>query len=708
MKKTDTREKNAAAKPDSPSNIGECIRLPCSGQFYVLERALSKPRVSGAFDGIEAALDAQTAKFAERNAAAARAFAQLRVRCVREQRAALQIDGVTVGATLSSLTRSFLRPPLLAPEADVAEARFAHVLLVELTLHPVGKDEVDAYLYVYRELADDPLDHGLREHCTEIETPAFVEPFVQPDATRIERMSMRMMAASRGEVRRKTIDAYDVGATTSSLGLHRTIAGTMTLAVPHAGGTRRFDVSPHRQRVRAGTSRLPLDKVIHWASERAVGFSRSSTATATSSAFLSQFARPIARLLDKTPSSVLIERRAFAEAIDEYARLTGLAWVAGRGAPQAWKTVDDVLDALGDTFIVDGQALDGSGAPLDRSRPFAEVCYRSRAPSIPGLRSTDAVRLKVGSRTCKIVLPSAVGHMGGAKDAQRRGLGEILNRSRAFRAVFDGGRVLFCSEGAYGSDDLALATTQLASIFRSVAALGDVHSEKGKTHEHATSFQAQSCFHVIETERALAHPDSALICDDSTVEWADYIELDSAAPRIRWMHAKVQKVASEAAKRARQDKTTLPPHVSPTVAVRHSPSLSASDLEEVVGQAIKNLARLRLRTSDPEFSGRHNTWMSETCALPSKSRIARLRRLGGLRRKADIEARFDAAAIDPHAVHEVAIVVPNYSKTQVESELAKIAAGDAQPSVLQMFWLLSGFMHACLEVGAKPLVFMHA
>ncbi len=85
-----------------------------------------------------------------------------------------------------------------------------------------------------------------------------------------------------------------------------------------------------------------------------------------------------------------------------------------------------------------------------------------------------------------------------------------------------------------------------------------------------------------------------------------------------------------------------------------------------------------------------------------------MRRFGGLRRKADIEARFDAAAIDPHAVYEVAIVVPNYSKTQVESELAKIAAGDAQPSVLQMFWLLSGFMHACLEVGAKPLVFMHA
>ncbi|MET5013442.1 hypothetical protein AAHH80_41415, partial [Burkholderia pseudomallei] len=75
---------------------------------------------------------------------------------------------------------------------------------------------------------------------------------------------------------------------------------------------------------------------------------------------------------------------------------------------------------------------------------------------------------------------------------------------------------------------------------------------------------------------------------------------------------------------------------------------------------------------------------------------------------AAIEARCDAAAIAPHAVDAGPIVVPNYSKTHVESELAKSATGDAQPSVLPMFGLLSGFMHGCLEVGAKPLVFIHA
>ncbi|ABC35964.1 hypothetical protein [Burkholderia thailandensis] len=707
MKKTDKNEKGATATALSPSNIGACIRLPCSGQFYVLERALDKPCVTGAFNGIEAALDAQTAKFAERNEAAVHAFEPVSVRCIREKRADLQIDGVTVGVTLSSLTRSFLRSPLLAPDADVAEARFAHVLLLELNLQPVRDGDTDAYLYLYRELSDDPLDHGLRERCVEIGPPAFIEPFVQPDATRIERMSMRMMAASRGEIRRKTIDAYDVGAATSSLGLHRTIAGSMTLAVPHGGGVRRFDVSPHRQRVRAGTSRLPLDKVIHWAAERAVGFSRSSTASETSSAFLSQFAQPIARLLDKTPSSVLIERRAFAEAIGEYAKLTGLAWVAGRGAPDTWKTLDDALDAVSDTFVIDGQGLDGSGAPIDRSKPFSEAFYPSSTPSIPGLKPTDRVKLKVGSRTCKVILPSALGYVGTAKDAQRRRLDEILNQSRAFRAVFDGGRALFCSEGAYGSDSLTLATKQLAGIFRGVRALGGVHSEKGETHRLSTSFQTQSCFHVIETDSALALRHSALICDDSTVEWADYIELDSAAPRIRWMHAKVQKIESEEARKARKAKKALPSHVSPTVAVQTSPSLSASDLEEVVGQAIKNLARLRISTSDPEFSGRYDTWVSKTCALPSSSSIDRLRRLGKLPAKADIKKRFDAAAADPHAVYEVAIVVPNYSKKAVEGELAKIKTGKAQPSVLQMFWLLSGFMHACLEVGAKPLVFMH-
>ncbi|AJY40455.1 hypothetical protein BW21_4409 [Burkholderia humptydooensis] len=184
-----------------------------------------------------------------------------------------------------------------------------------------------------------------------------------------------------------------------------------------------------------------------------------------SSAFLSQFAQPIACLLDKTPSSVLIERRAFAEAIDD------------------------------------------------------------------------------------------------------------------------------CSEGAYGSDNLTLATRQLAGIFRGISALGDVHSEKGETQRLSTSFQAQSCFHVIETEDDLAHPDSALICGDSTVEWVDCIELDSAAPRIRWMHAKVQKIESEEANEAKKKKTALPPDVSPTVEVRKSPLLSASDLDDAARRRADEVAR---------------------------------------------------------------------------------------------------------------------
>ena len=515
---------------------------------------------------------------------------------------------------------------------------------------------------------------------------------------------MRMMASSRGEIRRKVVDAYDVEATTSSLGLHRTIAGSMTLAVPDGTRSRMVSVSPHRQRVRTGTSRTSLGEVIRWACECAMGFSASSQVIQSSSAFLAQFAQPAPRLLEKTPSSVLIERRALSKAIEEHTKATGQKWIRHKSTPPAWTTLDDALDAITEMFVLDGSPTDSKGTQIKINSSLSEVFYSSKS-SIPGLQNTDVLRMQVSSRLCKIILPRAVGFLGtGTPKAPSMRLDEFINRTRDFRVVLDNGRVLFCSEGAYSSANLMLATMQLSKIFRAVSALGNVHSEKGETSRLTTSWDPTSSFHVIETDPLLADPNSMLICDDSSVEWADYIELDAQTPRIRWLHAKVQQVELPADKKAR--KATTPPGPKLTQPVSSQPSLSASDLEEVVGQAIKNLARLRIASTDSEFSARSKTWTSQNCNMPNKSGIKRLRRPGKLK-VVDIAQYFDTTAADPLAVYEVAIVVPNYSKKYLEAEFEKIPKGQATASTLQAFWLLSGFMHACIEVGAKPLVFMH-
>lgn len=689
----------------------EAMRIPRSGQFYLLNKQLKTSSVQDAFDQIASKLENDTEEILSAQGIARQSLPFVELKQIRAKLSSEQFGSVSVDAHLSLLAKSFVREPLLSPNAGLFEIRFAQVLLLEMTVSPVVTSQSSSYLFVYRELVDDPIDHGLASFCSEISSFAFVEQFVKPAASggstglsRIEQMSMRMMASSRGEIRRKVIDAYDVEATTSSLGLHRTIAGSMTLAVPDGSRSRMVSVSPHRQRVRTGTSRTSLGEVVRWACECAMGFSASSQVTQSSSAFLAQFAQPVPRLLEKIPSSLLIERRALSKAIAEHIKSTGQKWIRHKSTPPNWTTLDDVLDAITEMFVLDGSPTDRIGTPVKISSSLSAVYYTSRS-SIQGLKSTDLLRVQVSSRLCKIILPRAVGSLGtGKPNADSIWLDEFINRTRDFRVVLDNGRVLFCSEGAYSSANLILATMQLSKIFRAVSALGNVHSEKGETSLSTTSWGTTSSFHVIETDPLLTEPNSMLICDDSSVEWADYIELDTQTPRIRWLHAKVQQVELPADMKAR--KATNPPGRKITQPVSSQPSLSASDLEEVVGQAIKNLARLRIASTDSEFTARSKTWTSENCNMPNKSSIKRLRRPAKLK-VADIAKYFDATAANPLAVYEIAIVVPNYSKKHLEAEFEKIPKGKASASTLQAFWLLSGFMHACIEVGAKPLVFMH-
>jgi hypothetical protein len=178
---------------------------------------------------------------------------------------------------------------------------------------------------------------------------------------------------------------------------------------------------------------------------------------------------------------------------------------------------------------------------------------------------------------------------------------------------------------------------------------------------------------------------------------------------MRWLHAKVQPLLTPACAAARHTAkaTGAKAPVAVYGPVSQGASLSASDLQEVIGQAMKNLAFLRIPSSDNSFQKRCASWIADFCTLPSKANIRRNRRAAFASLKvADISSRFDSLSSDPLAEFEVGLVVPNYSYNVLCTELAKIPVGTASQPIVQAFWLLSGFMHACLEVGAKPLVFM--
>lgn len=126
----------------------------------------------------------------------------------------------------------------------------------------------------------------------------------------------------------------------------------------------------------------------------------------------------------------------------------------------------------------------------------------------------------------------------------------------------------------------------------------------------------------------------------------------------------------------------------------------------MIGQAVKSLAHLRTPINDADFQARMGEWVNNSCSLLKPASILRLVKAPVGTKENDIGTMFQSIAENPLARLEVAIVVSNYSKADIEAEFNGIAAGTTQGNVLQLFWLLSGFMHSCLEVGAKPVVYM--
>jgi hypothetical protein len=693
--------------------IRTTLRFSRSGQFYVLNGPLDANEVTRLFNAAVADQDSQYPAPGPLNVVHGPSSqnSNIEFREVRGASRTFHVENERVELVASVFIRSFAHSPLFAPKSGLVEHSYGYLILIEATIPGVGGVAPKNYLFVHRDGAVDPMKQGFHGLTTPIDFAAFLEQFLSSAGTnaaglaRIERLAMRMMATSQGEVRQKVIDSHDVEASTSSLGLHRTIAGSFTLTRQKGSKSEQLNLSPHKYSVRVGTSRVTYDALLNWVASIALGFSETVGVATVSSPFLAQMAQPLLDLVGKVPSSLFIERHRFSSSIQAFCNQNGRSWIGNAGTPAGWG-IDDILDQLSDPLRLNPAPRTRTGAPLQMV-PLPKEAFYFPDPPLPLYAGNDGLYVRVTSRTCSIHLPKGVGHLvlpGINPDPMA--LHEVLNESKAFRVVFEAGSALYCSEGAFRSSNVELATTQLKSILRGVVDLGHIVTEKGSGRARQVDFDATSSFSVIENCAEITSANSILICDDATNEWCDFLELDQENMRIQWIHSKVQRIETRASRTARAAANALGRRVDAVYGpMSLGSSLSASDLQEVVGQATKNLSKLRVSTRDPSLLPRCNTWLTSNCTLLGPAVIQRMRRGAGIA-STDLVAVFDATAGDPNANYEVAILVPNYSVAGLSLALDQIALGNGDLNVIQAFWLLSGFMHACLDVGAKPIVFM--
>ncbi|QKV55693.1 hypothetical protein [Comamonas antarctica] len=692
----------------------ESISVGRSGQFYLLKKALTDVLVEDTFIRLRNKLDLLTPSDFVRPdywPTYSKDWQQVRSAASSTWKHSLPAGPVTHEVTVlaSAMVHPFVRHPLILPKADMFEHRLGYLLILEMSVKEIASGRETDYLFVQRDLVPDPLDDSWDNYFEGIPAAAFVEPFYyEGGASRIERMSFRKVAAARGEVNRKVLDAYDVGNAVSTFGLHRTIGGSMQLALPAGSSQTSIAITAHNSRLRAGVSRTSAGDMIRWATECVSKLSDKQDTTISSSAFLSSMAKPLETLLRAIPVSLVFDHLAIEQEQEELLSNGFHGWQPFNGSPV--QSFENFIDALREPIEFDPTPCYEDGRPDVNSSGKKEKFFFPVGWQSLGADEPD-VKLRITAKTCRVIMAAKFGAFDVDASGKLLTSGSVVSRMRAMRVSFNHGRAMYCLDGAFELSNLPLSIRQLSNMLVGIRELDTVHSEKGSNPAPSdTNFGSDSSFWAIENSK-IVEKSSILICDDATDEWCDYLEISTTTPKMRWLHAKVQQKEKQKDKVARKaaitmakkgnSKNHIPKNTQP---MSSSDSLSASDLQEVISQAIKNLGRLRMQVDDEETKKRINRWTTELCTLPASANISRMRQQP--KPSISIKDRIEVVISSPLAVLEVGVVIPNYSAKALKSAFSEIGKSQVEPQVVQAFWLLSSFMNSCLEVGATPYAFM--
>ena len=127
---------------------------------------------------------------------------------------------------------------------------------------------------------------------------------------------------------------------------------------------------------------------------------------------------------------------------------------------------------------------------------------------------------------------------------------------------------------------------------------------------------------------------------------------------------------------------------------------SASDFQDVVGQALKNIANLI--PTDAQLDAKRDFWND----IYNTSLMPRYRSVQGS--VDDAIAEWKKCNLRPNCHREMCLVVDFLSRDTFKQQLDDIIAGRPvlyETELRQRLWLLSSFVTNCLEYGVTPLIY---
>ena len=256
-------------------------------------------------------------------------------------------------------------------------------------------------------------------------------------------------------------------------------------------------------------------------------------------------------------------------------------------------------------------------------------------------------------------------------DGEYMRLISLINNLGCFSVGFSNYSYIYMNKRLYMNVSIQNDFESILSILYPVNEIEKVTSEKGNGYDATSAeFKVDSMFSVVE--KNIFNDANFLLCDDLGNEWADHIAIKGNT--ISYIHSKCNGGNS---------------------------TLSASKFQEVIGQVVKNIGNMTpnddaIQKKVKGLAGKWNGTNINKCRIGEPT---------------DYERRYKELRYNPNKVQEICLVVNYLSKSELTEAFEKIKNGQPlkqKNSVVQLAWLLSGFISACKDADLGCRIFCKA
>lgn len=249
-------------------------------------------------------------------------------------------------------------------------------------------------------------------------------------------------------------------------------------------------------------------------------------------------------------------------------------------------------------------------------------------------------------------------------------LQKYIVKNGLYSVTFNDPKYMYFMGSCFSDTSGVSEIESILEILQPIEGMSKVKSEKGTFLESSSRFSKNSMFNKVEDIHKL---DDYIFCDDLGDEWADHITFNKKESNICFVHSK-----------------------------HGDPSTSASNLHDVVGQAIKNLGNMyfgleaMLKKLEKSFDKNYKS------SAGVDTNIARIR-------KGEID-KFEIYLnnlLKDYKLNRRCILSCSFiSKSEVTKEFEKIKNKESvRGHVTQLFWIVSSFAHAAKDMNAIPLIY---